>query len=105
MFFALLAQYTEDRSDRYVHEVWTLFQKLRKAMTSPPSMNGLKFIRIPNDRLEVVLCIEAAFAVTVEKSSQLGIFVMVRYKKDCSTNIMHFASHKSRRICKAVLAS
>lgn len=55
--------------------------------------------------MEVVSCIDAAFATNQDRFSKLGIFAMIRDKHRGSVNAIQFASMKSKRICKFVLAT
>ena len=67
--------------------------------------SGLRFVHIPPEKLEVVVCIDAAFAVNPDHTSQLSILAMLRNCETGHVNIIHYASVKSKRVCKSVLAA
>lgn len=102
---ALLAQYTESRYGEDMEEALKLLNKCQEALYSNLSVDGLKYVYIPREQIEVVVCIDAAFAVNKDMSSQLGLLAMVRHKLNGDVNIIHFASGKSKRVCKSVLAA
>lgn len=56
-------------------------------------------------KFEVVACIDAAFAVYKDYSSQQGIIVMLRESGSRKENIVHYSSTKSRRLYHSVLAA
>ena len=60
---------------------------------------------LPACRVEVAVCIDAAFATNPDKSSQLGTIVMLRDPVSEDANIVHYTSKKSKRVCKSVLAA
>lgn len=102
LFVAMLAQYTDDLFNTYTDGVHRLFRKLQKVLTSPVSQKGLTFVHIHPDTAKVVVCIDTAFAVSIDKSSQLGALVIMRDRMSGSVNFIHFASYKSKRFCKSV---
>lgn len=52
-----------------------------------------------------MVCIDAEFAVSGDKSSQLGIASITRVSKTGSVNIVHYASATGKRVCNSVLAA
>jgi len=62
-------------------------------------------VHIPAEFTETVVCIDAAFAVNHDKSSQLGVLVLLRDTRNGHVNVVHYASIKSKRVCKSVLAA
>ena len=100
VFCSRMAQYTESMFNSEPTEPLRLIHKANKVLHSGPSLNGLKFKSIPLERMEVVVCIDAAFATNPDKSSQLGVLAMLRDKKEKTVNIIHFLSSKSKRVCK-----
>lgn len=53
--------------------------------------------------IDVVVCIHAAFAVSNDKSSHIGILAMVLDKGYGTMNMIHYSSSDSKPICKIVL--
>lgn len=105
VFVAILAQYTQTMFSNESEEAIRLLKKAVKIMKTGPSMNGIKFLSIPAESMEVVVCIDAAFATNSDKSSQLGVLAMIRNKHTMDVNIIHFSSSKSKRVAKSVLAA
>lgn len=105
VFVARLSQYTEKMYNENRAEPKYLLKKPLRIMKSGPPMNGIKFKPILPKDCEVVVCIDAAFAINPDKSSQLGILVLLRDKLTKAVNIIHFASSKSKRVAKSVLAA
>lgn len=105
VFVAHLAQYTESRYNSDELNPMRILRKLLKIMKGYPSLGGLRFVHIPPQSLEVVVCIDAAFAVNKDNSSQLGVVAMLLNKNTFESNIIHFLSIKSKRVCKSVLSA
>lgn len=69
------------------------------------SLNGLPILYILPKNIEVVVFIHAASAVDKDKSSQIGMLVMVRHELKRTFNVINFVSSKSKRVCKSVLVA
>ena len=65
---------------------------------------GLKFVRLDENSLKIVVFSDASFANNVDFSSQIG-FVIVLTDKTGAANIIHWASAKARRVTRSVLAA
>ena len=105
VFMARLAQYTQAMYEKDKPEVSRLLRKAVKVLLRGPSMNGIRYVTILPENMEVVVCVDAAFATNPDKSSQLGILVLVRDTKSKAANVLHYASSKSKRVAKSVLAA
>lgn len=53
----------------------------------------------------MVVCVDSAFAVNKDESSQLGVLVMLRDEQKGDANIIQYSFCKSKRVCKSVLPS
>lgn len=71
--------------------------RVQNLMLAPAAGSGLKFFHIPPQFTEIV--------VWKEKSSQLGVLVMLRDTRNGHINVIHYTSIKSKRVCKSVLAA
>ena len=80
VYVAHLAQYTEDRFASEKVNALRVLKKLKKTIGTNPSTSGLKFVNFDPKNLEVVVCIDAAFAVNKDSTSQIGIVAMLRDK-------------------------
>lgn len=78
--------------------------KTSKECTRRKRVKRLTFKNILRNNLEVVVFIDAAFATNYDKSSQLRVFVLMRDKVEGRANILPYASSKSKRVRKSVLA-
>lgn len=65
-----------------------LLRKRRKVITSEPSKSGMKFVHIPLGDIEVVVYIDASFAINLDQSSQLGYLVLFRDAKSQETKLI-----------------
>lgn len=83
----------------------TILKMLQGTATTSSAMNGLRYIHITRDLMEVVVCFDASFAVNPDRSPQLGILTIPRSMMDGTVNIIHFTSTKSKRVCKSVFAA
>ena len=72
VFIAHLAQYTETRFRKEKEEALRILRKAWKVIRNPPSIAGLMFVPLDVENTEIVVCIDAAFAVNKDFSSQLG---------------------------------
>lgn len=70
---ALLSQVTESKSTFEQVEVLELLRKLPRNANAENALKELTFENIPRDNLEVVVCTDAAFTISYDKSSQLGV--------------------------------
>lgn len=52
-----------------------------------------------------MVCIDAVFAVNMDKSSHIGILAMIRDQSNGRCNIIHYASTLSKRVWKSLLAA
>lgn len=91
----LLAQYTKDHFNNHSDDIYRLSRKLQKPLSSPHARKGPAFVHIRLETAEVVVYIDAAFAVNMNKSSQLGVPGMVRNIIGCSANNIYFAFDKA----------
>lgn len=105
VFVTYLAQFTEERYLRNPTEAIRILRKLRKIATRAPSLSGLRFVDINHKSMDVVACIDASFATNMDRSSQLGVLILLRERDTGRANVVHFASLKSKRVCKSVLAA
>lgn len=105
IYVARMSQYTESMFTEDSEEPLRLLKKAMKIARSGPSLSGLKFKTIPVEHMEMVICIDAAFATNPDQSSQLGVLAMIRCKKTKCVNIIHSSSPKSKRVAKSALAA
>lgn len=105
IFVAMSSQVTEERYMSEQADVLKLFRKLQTETHKENSIRGLTFCYIPPEQVEIVICIDAAFAINKDNSSQLGIRVLTRHKQTGLVNIIHYTSAKSKRVCKSALAA
>ncbi len=105
MFVVKLAQFTESRYNGKRGELLHLLRKLQALVHSNESPNSIRSAHIPPENAEVVVCMDAAFAANMDKSSQLGVLSMLRNAKNYNTNIIHYESTKSKKVFRCVLAA
>ena len=105
IYCARMAQYTAKMFESDSSEPLRLLRKACRVMISGPSMNGIVFNTIPMNRMEVIVCTDAAFATNPDKSSQIGLIAMLRDTETKKVNIVHYLSSKTKRICKSALAA
>lgn len=86
-------------------EAIRILQRLQTVMNSRTSLSGLKFVHIVRKNLKVVVCIDAFFAVSIDKLSRLGVLAMMKDWKIRNVDIVYYTQCKSRSINKSVLAS
>lgn len=67
-YVAVLSQYTEKVFQENRDEGLRLLRKFRKVITAEPSKSGLSFMQIPPGDIEVVVCIDASFAINLDQS-------------------------------------
>lgn len=60
---------------------------------------------IHRDDLKVFVIVYGTFATNYDKSSQFGVIVSLRCKVKATPNMLHYASLKSKRVCKSVQAA
>ena len=65
---------------------------------------GLRFVSLDVSSLRIVLFTDSSFANGPDLSSQLG-FIIVLMDDSGSANVVHYGSHKSRRITRSVMAA
>lgn len=82
-----------------------VLKKLQPALYTENILNDLKLLNVMPGNGVVVVCIDAAFAVNIDKSSEMGVLVMPRNKVYGTVNIIHYSSSKSKRVCKSVSAA
>lgn len=104
-FVALVSQITEHRFKANKSMAMKILKKLRSTATTNTALNGLKYIHISQDYMEIVLCIDNLIAVNSDRSSQLGMLAMLYSKMDGAVIIIHLTSMKSKRVCKSILAA
>lgn len=75
---ALLPQYISEGYKANMAEAKRTLRKLQTVMNSPALLSELKFVYIGSKNLKVVVCIDASFAVNIDKSSQLSLLAMTR---------------------------
>ena len=104
VFIAYLAQFTEKRFREENAEAMRILRKAWKVLNAEPSINGIKFIQLDVEKMDIVVCIDAAFAVNKDHSSQLGVLILLRETDSGKTNVVHFSSTKSKEFAKAYSA-
>jgi hypothetical protein len=65
---------------------------------------GLKYVKLDEDSLRLIVFTDASYANNNDKSSQIG-FVIVLADKNDNANIIHWSSIKCKRVTRSVLAS
>jgi hypothetical protein len=65
---------------------------------------GLRFVKLDQDSLKIVIFTDSSFANNKDNTSQIG-FVIVIADKDNNANIIHWSSIKCKRVTRSVLAS
>lgn len=96
VFVAHLAQYIEARYEAEKDEAYRVLRKAYKVLHEQTSIDGLRFVPLNPTTVEIVTCIDAAFAVYKDESSQLGIIFMLRDSATGRANVLHYASRKSK---------
>ena len=92
------AQVTNPTKD----DVKALNQRLQWQMDNP--QRGLKFVKLDQESLRLIVFTDGSFANNRDYSSQIG-YVIVLADKDQNANILHWSSTKCKRITRSVLAS
>lgn len=105
VFFDRIAQCTHSMFEGDSAELLRLLRKAVRVMMSEPSLHGIKYKPIAENNLEVIVCIDAAFATSPDMTSQLGLVACIRDKETKVTNIVHFSSSKTKRVAKSALAA
>ena len=105
VYCAKLAQYTNTLFVNSSYEPLRLLRKTFKIMKHGPSLYGIKHNTFSPDAMEVVVCVDAAFATKHDKTSQIGILAMSRDKERKVLNAIHYASSKSKRFVRNALAA
>jgi Reverse transcriptase (RNA-dependent DNA polymerase) len=75
--------------------------KVIKHLKSYPSQ-ALKYYKLDKDTLKLKVYADSSFANNDDFTSQLGYIVLLTDKTD-RCNIIHYSSHKSRRVTRSVL--
>lgn len=65
---------------------------------------GLSFVALNRESVFMVVFVDASFASNCDLTSQLG-FIVCQMDKSNSANIIHYASTKSKRVIRGVLAA
>eukprot|EP00171_Calliarthron_tuberculosum_P022791 IDg22791t1 len=96
----ILAQVTADTLNReHIKKFNRAVRHLHKSRTQ-----GLTMVPPNLDSIHIRVYSDSSFANNDDMSSQLGYFVLLCDKReDC--NIVHFTSHKSRRVTRSVLGA
>ena len=68
------------------------------------SSQGLKMSKLDHDSLHLRVYADASFANNPDLTSQLGYIVLLSDKTG-KCNVLHFASYKSRRVCRSFLGA
>lgn len=105
IFVAQLSQVTQTVYDNNKKKYVKVLMSLEKALTGGPSLHGLRFVKLDMQRVEVFLCIDASFATNEDYSSQIGVLAMLREPDTGMCNVIHYTSHKTKRVCKSILAA
>lgn len=74
-------------------------------MFSKPALVEMNYSNIPRKNVEWIVCVDTAFAVNKDKSSQLGILVMLPDPQNVKANLVQYSLCKSKHVSKPVLAS
>lgn len=69
------------------------------------SLNGLRFCPIFPEEVEVVVCIDAIFALNKDNPSHVRILAMVRNNLTGTVNAIYYVFLKSKAVRKSVLAA
>ena len=105
VYSAILAQCTQSRFKEETEVAMRMLRKLSKLILNESSFEGIKYVRIEPEHMEIVVCIDAAFATNKDRSSQIGVLTMMRNRTTGAANIVHYSSTKSKRVCKSALAA
>ena len=92
------AQATEPTKD----DIKALNQRLQWQLDN--SQRGLKFVKLDEESLRIVVFTDGSFANNRDYSSQIG-HVIVLADKHNKANVIHWSSTKCRRVTRSVLAS
>ena len=84
----------------------TDFKRLNKLIdrTKASVDLGLKYVPLDPTTVRIATFVDGSFADNLDLTSQLG-FVMTLMDKDDKANIIHYASTKSKRVVRSVLAA
>lgn len=80
-----------------------LYNRTVKQLQETPKL-GLKMQKLDIDSLHLKVFSDSSFANNKDLSSQLGYIVLL-CDKHSRCNILHFSSHKSRRVVRSVLGA
>ena len=90
IYVARMSQYTEKMFLENIKEPTRLMEKCIKVLKEGPSQDGLKYVHLDPENIEVVVAVDAAFAVNPDKTSQIGLIAMLRDKNSKKINIVQF---------------
>lgn len=97
---SMMAQVTEDTFDAKHTRLYNRTLKDLKATSD----TGLRMKKLDKSSLHIKVFSDSSFANNRDLSSQLGYIILLCDKfKNC--NILHFSSHKSRRVVRSVLGA
>ena len=105
VWIAKLSHITKNMYEKDPTSTLKLWNSMQSALKKNPKLCGLKFVPIPPKTMEVLVCIDASFATNDDKTSQIGILALLRNSNTGTCNILHYQSHKSKRVCRSVLAA
>ena len=94
---ATLAQVTRDKFAE------THIKTLEQVVRDMKSRNDFVYHPIFGKDLEIVICVDAAYANNAHYSSQIGVLALLRDTESNKCEVLHHLSKKSRRVCRAVL--
>lgn len=80
-------------------------KKVQSMLLTTTSSNCLSFYSISPEEVNVVVSIDADFAVNKHKSCQGGISAIMRDYLTGSVNLIHHACLKCKQVCKSVLTA
>ena len=96
---ATLAQVTRDKFAE------THIKKLEQVVRDMQSRDELVYHPMWGKDLEIVICVDAAYANNAHYSSQIGVLALLRDTESNKCEVLHHLSKKSRRVCRAVLSA
>lgn len=105
VFFAVLAQISEERFDLELPLISKTLRKLQHLIYLDGSKNGLKYMNITKKEVYVVVCITTSFAENEKESSKTGILSIVSHRDDGVENTLRYASSNCKRACKSTLVA
>lgn len=88
IFGTTIAKFTEESFQLNKPTVRKLLEKFYIIIFSKLSRSGMKYVQNPRENIEVVVCVDAAFAVSKNKSLQVSVLVMLQNDQNGISNIL-----------------